>query len=371
MVREDIARPQHLEQVRHLGTEPAQARLRGRRPWLLPEVGTVELRQRQQAAEVEQPVGLVDIRRLKLQLAGQQLEDFRRHARVNLEAHNSCVAAAAAKLGLDRGEEVLGFAVDVVEITVSRHAEGMVGDHLHAWEQRLQVKGDDVLERDVALTFDQRDEPREDGRHLDTREMLLLALWVADQNRQVQREMRDVWEGMAWVDGQRRQHREDLLPENRVQVAQLALGHLVGADKSNPRSGQGGRDLAIEQGDLALDKRLDPSPDRFQLIERRHAVRRRNSDRGQDLLFEPGHPNLEEVVEVLAEDGQELDPLEHREVGVLGHGELQFVEIEPGKLPIYVPGGFGQRGGRHARFRFNMSPHRHRWKITACRAKVG
>ncbi len=347
MVREDIARPQHLEQVRHLRAEPAQARLRGRRPWLLPEVGTVELGQRLKAAEVEQPVGLVDVRRLKLELAGQQLEDFRRHARVNLEAHHSRVAAAAAKLGLDRGEEVFGFAVDVVEITVSRHAEGMVGDHLHAREQGLQVKGDDVLERDVALTFDQRDEAREDGRHLDSREMLLLALWVADQDRQVQREMRDVRERMAGIDGQRRQHRKDLLPENRVQVAQLALGDLVGADHSDPGLGEGRRDLAIEQGDLALDERLDPSPNCFQLVERRHAVRRGDGDRGQNLLFEPGHPNLEEVVQVLAEDGQELDPLEHREVGVLGHGEHPFVEIEPGKLPIYIPGGFGQGGRRH------------------------
>src|SRR5258708_3640454 len=143
----------------------------------------------------------------------------RRGCVVGVEAHHSRVAAAAAKLGLDRGEEVFGFAVDVVEITVSRHAEGMVGDHLHAWEQGLQVKRDDVFERDVALTFDQRDEAREDGRHLDSREMLLLALWVADQNRQVQREMRDVREGMAGIDGQRRQHRKDLLPANRGQAA--------------------------------------------------------------------------------------------------------------------------------------------------------
>ena len=44
--------------------------------------------------------------------------------------------------------------------------------------------------------------------------------------------------------------------------------------------------------------------------------------------------DLEEVVEVLAEDRQEPDPLEQRQAGVLRHGEHPFVEIEPGKLPV-------------------------------------
>src|SRR5712691_4430370 len=111
------------------------------------------------------------------------------------------MAAPPPQLSLDGGEQVLGVAVDVVEVSVAGHAEWMVCDHLHAGEESLQVKRDDVLQRYVALPFDQGDEPRQHGRHLDARKALLVALRVADHDRQVEREMRDVRKGMARVDG--------------------------------------------------------------------------------------------------------------------------------------------------------------------------
>jgi hypothetical protein len=39
-------------------------------------------------------------------------------------------------------------------------------------------------------------------------------------------------------------------------------------------------------------------------------------DAGRDLLLEARHPHLEELVEVLAEDGEELGSLEQRHRGV-------------------------------------------------------
>ena len=108
------------------------------------------MRKRSQAAQVEQAVHLVDVGGLQLELARQQLEDLGRHARIDLEADHARVPAAAPELGLDRREQVLGVAVDVVEVAVAGHPERMVVDDLHAREQRLQVERDHVLERHVA-----------------------------------------------------------------------------------------------------------------------------------------------------------------------------------------------------------------------------
>jgi hypothetical protein len=95
------------------------------------------------------------------------------------------VATPAAKLGLDRGQKVFGVAVDVVEVSVPSDPERVVGDHLHAREQRLEVKCDDIFERYIALAFDQRDKPRKDRRHLDSSEALLASLRIADHHSQV------------------------------------------------------------------------------------------------------------------------------------------------------------------------------------------
>ena len=56
----------------------------------------------------------------------------------------------------------------------------------------------------------------------------------------------------------------------------------------------------------------------------------------------------EELVDVRAGDGQELDALEQRVAVVLGLGEHAAVEVEPGELAIEVQLGAGQVGRRRA-----------------------
>ena len=74
---------------------------------------------------------------------------------------------------------------------------------------------------------------------------------------------------------------------------------------------------------------------------------------GRHLVLQAGHPDLEELVEVLAEDGEELGPLEQRARRVVGQGEDPGVEVEPGQLAVEeatVVGSPRRRaatGGRH------------------------
>ena len=63
--------------------------------------------------------------------------------------------AAAADLVLDRLAEVVGLVGDVV-VGVAGDAEEGVVDDLHPREERLEVVGDDVLERDEAAAVADR-----------------------------------------------------------------------------------------------------------------------------------------------------------------------------------------------------------------------
>ena len=187
MVSKDITCMQHGKQIGHLGADAAQTRLRGRRPWLFLQVGTVELPQSAQAAEIEQALALIHISRLQLQLSGEQIQHLGRHPGLDLEPDHPRVTAAAAQLGLDGGEQILGIAVDVVEVAVAGDAERVMCDDVHAGEERLQMKRDHVLERHVPRVLAERNEPRQDGRNLDAREMLLPPLRVSHGDREVER----------------------------------------------------------------------------------------------------------------------------------------------------------------------------------------
>ena len=110
--------------------------------------------------------------------------------------------------------------------------------HLHAGEQRLEVLGDDVLERHEPLLAD-GDEPVEDRRHLDPGEVLLAGLRVAHQHGEVERQPGDVGERVRGVDRERGQDREDPLLEQLLAAASAPRGRgRPSARSSMPSSAQ-------------------------------------------------------------------------------------------------------------------------------------
>ena len=68
----------------------------------------------------------------------------------------------------------------------------------------------------------------------------------------------------------------------------------------------------------------------------RHAVGGALDDAGGHLALEPGHPHLVELVEVAAEDAEELEPLEERSAGVERLVQHPAVELQPGELAVDV-----------------------------------
>ena len=181
-----------------------------RRPRLVLQLGPVEAVQLPQAGEVDQPAVAGHVALVELQLADEQLEHLLADRVLHLEAHRAA-EAAAAQLHLHRGEQVVGVLVLDGEVGVAGDAEHGVLLDDHADEHRVQLRGDDLLDRHEPLAVGQGDQPREHRRHLDPGEAALAGVRVADHRGQVQREVGDVRERVRRIDGQRREHREDPL----------------------------------------------------------------------------------------------------------------------------------------------------------------
>jgi hypothetical protein len=176
-------------------------------------------------------------------------------------------------------------------------------------------------------------------RHLDPGEAPLAAHRIADHHPEVQREVGDVGEGVPGVDGQRGQDGEDPLGECLDQELLVLLVELGPGREPDPGVGQGRCDPLQEHRLHVGERQRELVPDVEQLLGRGAPVRAGDGQASGQLVLERGHPDLEELVEVLAEDGQELAPLEHGDPLVLRQGQNPLVEVEPGQLAIQVAGG--------------------------------
>ena len=152
---------------------------------------------------------------------------------------------------------------------------------------------------------------RFDG-HLDPGEAVLTGLGVVDRHGEAERQVRDVGEGVAGVDGERGEHGEDVLVEDLEEGLARVVVEIAPGTEVDPLLGQGGEDL-LEEDALLLGTEVDDVvPDQQQLLGRGAPVVRRLVDTRVELVLEAGDPHLEELVQVRLVDGEELGPLEQR-----------------------------------------------------------
>ena len=98
-----------------------------------------------QRAHVEQAVDRVDLVVLDAEQGGQRGAQLLRAARADLDP-DDLAEAPPAQLVLDRLQQVGGVVGDL-EIGVAGDPEDVAVGDLHAREERVEVVGDDVLER--------------------------------------------------------------------------------------------------------------------------------------------------------------------------------------------------------------------------------
>ena len=346
MVHQDIAAlAEDPEDIRRsvLGHEPGGSD--GRPRWLL-EVGTLERDQPRQGAEIERPLGLIDLFQVQLELPHQERPNLRGHRPFDLETHGHGSPAASRQHELDRREQILRLVLFDLQIGIASHPEHVVGHDLHPWEQAIEVVGDHLFDRHEPLAVGEREEPRKQGRHLEPREAANPRDGVTDQHGEVQGEVRDVGERVRRVDRERREDREDALDEGFGGPASVLVGEILGVHQADPLLLEGGPDLVGERTVDPGRGRQDPNADLGQLLLGTHPVRGRCRDPRLHLIEQPGYADLEELVEALGADRDELQPLEDRSVGIFSECQDTFVEVQPRKLSVEVMGGriFGGRG---------------------------
>ena len=157
---------------------------------------------------------------------------------------------------------------------------------------------------------------------------------------------------MAGIDRQRGQDREDVGLEVGVEVLAVGVRHVADAlAERQSLGGERGQHVLHEARAMLANLLPHDGRDRRELVLGRHAVGSTLDDPGGHLLLEPRHPHLEELVEVAAEDRQELEPLQQRRARVQRLVEHAAVELEPGELAIEVERGVPEvdRRGRHLR----------------------
>ncbi len=99
----------------------------------------------------------------------------------------------------------------------------------------------------------------------------------------------------------------------------------------NPVRGQLGNDVLVEEFVLPRHQRMGGFRYRAVLLDWRHAIGRALGGLGANLLLQPGHAHLEELVQVAGKDADKLQPLQQGHLGIVGlrqHAALKFEDAE-------------------------------------------
>ena len=157
-----------------------------------------------------------------------------------------------------------------------------------------------------------RQEAGEERRDLDPGEAVLLGAGIAHHGGQVERQVRDERKRVGGIDGQWRQHGEDLLVEHAGRPGQVFLRQCSpSGTASTPASVRAGASCLAEDlvsGDRRSARSRRGSPWSCSPGVRPSGVTAPTP--GLQLGLQSGHTNLKELVEVPAGNGQELDSFE-------------------------------------------------------------
>ena len=290
-----------------------------------------------QLSEVRQAQHAVDddeVGRVEVELIGDELAQVVGH-RLGAFHVDDAAAAAALEQRLEQQHQVFGFFLHF-DIAVAQHAEDARADDLVAGEELLQIEHHDFFERqeahrtpsvgqaDEALQLRRDRHQRGDG----------LAVLGADQARgQGEAEIGDEGKGMRRIDGERGQHRENLLAEMLVEPGAVGVGDLVGLDHRDAGLAQLGAHRRPHRL-LVGDQQLGHLVDLGDLLRRGQAVGGMGRNALLDHALEARDADHEELVEVGSGDRQKAQALEQRMAAVARLREDAAVEGEPGELAV-------------------------------------
>ena len=242
-------------------------------------------------------------------------------------------APPALQRRFEQPHEILGLLLDF-DVAVAQDAEHALADHREAGEEVIEIEPDHLLERQEAHRLaGQPDEAVERAGNEQQRLHPVAVAGPAQLQRQAQAEIGDEGKGMRRIDGERRQHREDLAHEALFEPGAVFGPQLLGPDHRDARLAH----LLAQHAPrhlLVAHQLAGALVDRRELLRRGQAVLAGRRDAGEHLALEAGHPDHEELVQIVRRDRQEAQPLEQRMAGTVGLLEHALVEGKPAQLAI-------------------------------------
>ena len=166
---------------------------------------------------------------------------------------------------------------------------------------------------------------------------------------EVQRFVAKVGEGVARIERDGREDREDLAPEVIGDESRRASRELLQAEQAHAGALQVGQHVCSQRAVLPIDHLVGTQADGVQLFAGRERVGAGFLHVTGQLRLQSRHADHEEFVEVAAGDCEELQALEDGNGRVAGLLQDALVEGDPGQLPVDEPTGVGQR--RRSRLR--------------------
>ena len=222
----------------------------------------------------------------------------------------------------------------------------VVGRHLGEAE-RLECLGP-LLRRDA-------EQAGKHVGHLDPGEALAEP-GVSQHDRQVDRQVGDVRERVARVEGERGEGGEDLRFEVLAEQLALLLLEVLEQKDLDALFGQFVDD-PVPCFVVPFQLRLEPQANGGQLLGRGHAVGGSFERSCQQLVAKSRHPDHEELVEVGREDREEFDPLEQRTLLIECLFQDAQIELQPAELTVDVELGAVQIGVRAGRAEWALDCH--------------
>ena len=340
-VAAEIADP--LGEARHVGREQ--------------QVGAVVDDQLLDVDDADQPVMLLHLGLLDVELVGDQLGEFRRHRGIHVEMDHHA-AAAALERGLVGAHKILGLLLEL-DVGVADHPEHALAADMEAGEQPVEEHSDQILENHEAglmrrgqATVAARRQPYEAldlaGQHDQPGHDMALVVIAQQPEHQPQAHVGDERERMRRIDRQRRQDRKDPFHEAGLEPGAILVVERVDAEHVDADRAQAGAEL-LPDALLVGEQGAGALRHRGELLRRRAAVGRALGERLAHLADQAGDPHRIELVEIAGADGQEADPLEQRIALVVGFLDHALVEIEPGELAVDEAVRRGEVDGRFER----------------------
>ena len=302
----------------------------------------VRANNRTHAAQIKRSRQAVHLGLVDVQLRNQQIQDGRVDGVLNLQSDRR-TETTAQKLLLQSLQQVLCIVLFHLKILVTGHAEDVVLHNLHAREEGIQVLSNDVFQSNVAALAARsvggartihRDHTVQLIGHLHAREQLLAGLRVTHQHRKVQRQTRNVGEGMRRVNRQRSQNRENVAHEILTQTLLSIRIQVVPTHNADVLLLQSRQHLVVEHISVTSLQLVSAFSNLFHLLLGAQTGSRRNRQTGRNATLQTRHTHHEELVQVRGHNRQEVQTLQQEQVRVLRQLQHAGVEVQPAALTV-------------------------------------